>query len=188
MSLETIRKDIDVLDAQIRELLMKRLDYAEDVVQAKIDDGITKIYLADREQAIIENMNEGIPEERSTALSSFARKMIEISRMHQYSILYDKTEGLFEPLIEDVEIPENPKSVRFELIRHNIPGQVAVICGLISDYRYNVTEIKRMDNSKDNSESRLWLTVEGNINNDNMRKMLIQLSQESLGFEILDVA
>ena len=62
MSLETIRKDIDVLDAQIRELLMKRLDYAEDVVQAKIDDGITKIYLADREQAIIENMNEGIPE------------------------------------------------------------------------------------------------------------------------------
>ena len=91
-------------------------------------------------------------------------------------------------LIEDIEIPENPKSVRFELIRHNIPGQVAVICGLISDYRYNVTEIKRMDNSKDNSESRLWLTVEGNINDDNMRKMLIQLSQESLGFEILDVA
>ncbi|MBQ9708534.1 MAG: chorismate mutase [Firmicutes bacterium] len=187
MKLEDIRKDIDVLDAEIRELLMKRLDYAEQVVQTKIDDGIHHIYLEEREDNIMANMSDGVPEERLPEMKGFARKMIESSRMLQYSILYDQVDGLFEELLEDVEIPAEPKKVRFEMIRDNVPGQAAAIFGLISDYGYNVTEIQRMDNSIDNSAMRLWITIGGSIEDINVRKMLLQLSQESQEFEILSV-
>lgn len=187
MKLEDIRKDIDKLDAQIRELLMKRLDYAEQVVQTKIDAGVHNIYLLEREEDIVANMGDGIPEDRMLEMMGFTRKMIEVSRMHQYSMLYDQVDGIFDELLEDVEIPKDPKFVTVETILLNVTGQAATICGLISDSTFNLTEFRWMDNSMDGAASRLWLTIEGSINDVKMRKLLLQLSQEAQDFSILHV-
>ncbi len=187
MKLDDIRKDIDVLDAQIRELLMKRLDYAEQVVQTKIDAGVHNIYLAEREDDIVANMGDGIPEDRMLEMMGFTRKMVEVSRMHQYSMLYDQVDGIFDELLEDVEIPADPKSVTFEIIMLNEMGQAATFCGLISDSMFNMAEFKWMDTSVDNTAARLWVTVEGSIYDEKMRKLLLQISQESQEFSILHI-
>ncbi len=62
--LEEIRVDIDEIDKQMKELLMKRLDLSEQVVSAKIKAKNYVIYRADREEAMLERLSEGIAEDR----------------------------------------------------------------------------------------------------------------------------
>ncbi|MBQ0079495.1 MAG: chorismate mutase [Eubacterium sp.] len=187
MGLDKIRKDIDALDTKIAELLMQRLDYAEQVVQTKIDDGVTNIYLAEREDDIMENILKNIPEERKDTSRALMRKIVEISRTHQFNILNQQVPGLLDEYLEDVEIPEEPTRIRFEAIRPNIEGQMGVICTLIGDAHFNIQEVQQMDNSVDNASSRLWFTVDGDIYDPKMKTLLIQLAQESEGFSILSI-
>ena len=63
--LEEIRKDIDAIDQQIRDLLMKRLDCSEQVVASKIEAKNYVIYRADRENMMLENLAHGVPEKRT---------------------------------------------------------------------------------------------------------------------------
>lgn len=82
--LSDIRKDINEVDAAIRELFLQRMSLAREVAQTKAqtDD---KIYKPDREAEIIETRASGMDEELRLKYVSLLQSMIRSSRAYQYS-------------------------------------------------------------------------------------------------------
>lgn len=187
MSLDDIRKDIDKIDKEIQQLIMKRLDCSTRVVESKISDGNFTIYRADREEAILEKLGAGIPEDRKAGYLAVVRKITETSRMYQYGILYDWSPAFFEELVGDMVIPENTKAVNIVLTRPNIPNAMSSILSMIGDYGYNMDEMKLLGYNDDNTAVKFQLTILGNLNEERMKKLMFQLSKESTDFKIIGV-
>lgn len=187
-TLSEIRAQIDAIDPQIRELLMKRLDLSYLVAQAKEDSGDITIYRADREDEILERLGRDVPEDRRAGYLAVVRKIMETSRMYQYGLLYDWIGGLFDPLIEGITIPENCTRVRLRLTRPNRPNAMSSILSMVGDYGYNMELMTLIeDNEKDHSVT-FELTILGNLNDTHMKKLMFQLSMESRNFRILEVS
>ena len=187
MSLDDIRVDIDKIDRQLQKLLMERLDCSKRVAETKIADGNYTIYRADREEAILNKLGKGIPEERKAGYLAVVRKITETSRMYQYGLLFDMADGLFEELIEGIEIPENASQVKIILTRPNIPNAMSSILSMVGDYGYNMEKMELLSYIDDNSSVKFELTILGNLNEPNMQRLMLQLSKESTDFEILEV-
>ena len=73
MTLEEIRCQIDNIDAEIRKLIMKRLDCSRNVAMAKQASGNLVIYRADREAEILERLGQGVPEDRLLSCIRFSK-------------------------------------------------------------------------------------------------------------------
>ena len=195
MSLDDIRKDIDTLDSSIRDLIMKRLDCSSRVIHSKIEDGNYVIYRADREAAMIARLGEGIPDDRKDGYLALVRKIIETSRMYQYGILYDEMGQLFAPLIAGLSIPNDCSIVRLVLSRPDIPNGISPILSMIGDYGYTLSNIRILERSDSAVEGgsqetdtviKWELAVRGNLNEEKMRKLMLQLSFESIDFHIIE--
>ena len=89
MTLEEVRCQIDSIDAEIRELIMKRLDCSRNVAMVKQASGNLVIYRAEREAEILERLSLGVPDDRKAEYLAVVKKIMETSRMYQYGLLYD---------------------------------------------------------------------------------------------------
>lgn len=187
MSLDDIRKDIDGIDFKVRELLMQRMDCSARVVGEKIADGNFIIYRADREEAILEKLGKGIPESRKAGYLAVVRKITETSRMYQYGILYEARPELFEKLLQGIDVPAHSAAITVVLTRPNIPNAMSSILSMIGDYGYNMDEMKLLHYSDDASEVTFELTLLGDIADERLKKLLFQLSMESVGFKIIQI-
>jgi chorismate mutase len=187
MKLEEVRKQIDAVDPKIRELLMERLDCSYEVAKAKTESKDLTIYRADREEEILSRLGENVPEDRRAGYLAVVRKIMETSRMYQYGLIYDWVPGLFDPLIENITIPNPAKSVRLRLTRPDRPNAMSSILSMVGDYGYNMKTMTLIsENHADRSVS-FELEILGDINNEHMKKLLYQLSMESKDFTILEV-
>lgn len=83
MELSDIRKEIDAVDAEIKELFQKRMQLADEVakVKAKTNDAI---YKPDREMAIIDNQSAGLDKSIKQEYKALIKRVMEISRKYQY--------------------------------------------------------------------------------------------------------
>ena len=117
MKLDQVREKIDAIDPQIRSLLMERLDCSKMVAEAKQEAGETNIYRADREQAILKKLSQGVPEDRLPEYLAVVRKIMETSRMYQYGMLFDWNPQLFAKLAENIEIRPGGTRVVVRLTR-----------------------------------------------------------------------
>ena len=83
MSLTEIRNEIDQVDAQIRELFIRRMGLAERVAveKAKTED---VIYKPDREQAIIEKQSKDMDPHLLMEYRALVKRIMEVSRKYQY--------------------------------------------------------------------------------------------------------
>ncbi len=194
MTLEEIREQIDRIDPEIRELIMKRLDCSREVALAKQASGDITIYRADREEALLSRLGEGVPEDRKAAYLAVVRKIMETSRMYQYGILFDRMEGLFDPLLEGVHLQPEGTHVKVRLSRPDRPGAMSSILSMIGDHGFNMEAMQqiysadagRLDTSCDRGMVCFELTIRGNLGDRSMQKLMFQLSMESEGFQILE--
>lgn len=184
MQLEEIRKKIDMIDPQIRELLMKRLDCSCHIAEAKHMSGDLRVYRPDREEEILVRLSEEVPEERRAEYLAVVRKVMQMSRMYQYGLLYDWNEGLFDPLIGEKTVPENASRVSVRLTRPNRPNAMSEILSMIGDYGYNMERMELLADNGDEGTVTFELAVHGNLNETNMKKLMFQLSMESTNFSI----
>ena len=185
MKLEDVRKKIDAIDPQIRELLMERLDCSKMVAEAKQEAGETNVYRADREQAIIARLSQEVPEDRKAEYISVIRKIMETSRMYQYGMLFDWNPELFGKLIQNVTIPENCTQVVARLTRPDHPNAMSSILSMVGDYGYNMKYMELLGFDKPAQTVSFQLTILGNLNETHMQKLMFQLSKESQDFQIL---
>lgn len=211
MTLEEIRAQIDQIDPEIRELIMKRLDCSREVALAKQASGDITIYRADREEALLSRLGEGVPEDRKAAYLAVVRKIMETSRMYQYGILFDRMEGLFDPLIEGVTLQPDGTHVKVRLSRPDRPGAMSSILSMIGDHGFNMEAMQQIcsadtdrpctkagsplgqeqgtdhtDITCDRGTVCFELTIRGNLGERSMQKLMFQLSMESEGFQILE--
>ena len=187
MTLEEIRCQIDSIDAEIRELIMKRLDCSRNVAMAKQASGNLVIYRADREAEILKRLGQGVPEDRKAEYLSVVKKIMETSRMYQYGLLYDWNGGLFSERFGEIDIPAETSHIRFTLTRPNQPNSMAQILSMIGDYGCNTEFMELVGEDKENGTVTFTLTIMGNLNEDHMKKLMYQLSMESLDFAIEQV-
>ena len=185
--LDEIRKDIDRIDGQIRELLMQRLDLSEQVAAAKIDDKNYVIYRADREKAMLARLGQGIPEDRLADYLAVVRKVTETSRMYQYGLLFDNVPELSQKLLEDVQLPENAGAVRLRLTRDNVPNAMSAILSMIGDAGYDMDRMKLLSYSGDRSQVSFELTILGDLHEKRMQQLMLAISMESTDFQLLEV-
>ena len=184
MTLEEIRCQIDSIDAEIRELIMQRLDCSRNVAMAKQASGNLVIYRADREAEILERLNQGVPEDRKAEYLAVVKKIMETSRMYQYGLLYDWNDGLFSERFGNIDIPTEASHIRFYFTRPNQPNSIAQILSMIGDYGYNTELIELVGEDKENGTVTFALTILGNLNEEHMKKLMYQLSMESRDFTI----
>jgi len=184
LTLEEIRCQIDSIDSEIRELIMKRLDCSRNVAMAKQASGNLVIYRADREAEILERLGQGVPEDRKAEYLAVVKKIMETSRMYQYGLLYDWNDGLFSERFGNIDIPTEASHIRFTLTRPNQPNSMAQILSMIGDYGCNTMLMELVGEDKENGTVTFALTILGNLNEEHMKKLMYQLSMESRDFTI----
>lgn len=185
MTLDEVRKMIDSVDPRIRELLMERMDCSYEVAKVKTEAGETNIYRADREEAILGRLSQGVPEERRAAYLSVVRKIMETSRMYQYGLMYDWMDDVMAPYFENIEIPENGTHVRVRLTRENRPNAMSSILSMIGDYGYNMNRMELLSENTEDNTVTFELEILGNLSETHMKKLMFQLSRESRDFSII---
>lgn len=185
MTLQEIRKEIDAIDPQIRELLMKRLDCSSAVADAKIASGDLTIFRADREEAILKRLGEGVPEERLPGYLSVVRKIMETSRMYQYGLMYDKLPDPFGPLADGLTIPADCRNVCVSFSRANRPNALAQVLSMIADYGYDLEEISQTGGDATSETVIFQMQIRGDLNETHMKKLMFQLAAETQDFRIV---
>lgn len=185
MDMTEIRNDIDAIDEQMRELVMRRMDCSRRIAEAKQEAGSTDIYRADREQAILDKLGAGVPDERRAPYLALVRKVTETSRMYQYGLIYAWNEGLFDTLAgsELACGPSERVTVRFT--RPNAPNGLSAILCMVGDYGFDVERLELI--GSDEAEATFEMTVCGDVMQDRLRCLLFQLSKESGGFRIVSI-
>ncbi len=187
MTLDEVRNEIDKIDPQIRDLLMRRLDCSVRVAKAKQESGDLTIYRADREEAILERLGEGVPDDRKAGYLSVVRKIMEASRMYQYGLLYEWNPDAFGKLSGSEHLSGHSRAVKIRLTRPDCPNAMSSILSMIGDYGYNM---KLMELISENTMERtvsFELTILGDLMDKHMKQLMFQLSMESLNFAILEV-
>ncbi len=183
--LPEIRVDIDRIDTEIKNILMERLDCSNEVVQSKIRDQNYVINRPDREAAMLERLGKDIPDDRRSGYLAVVRKITETSRMYQYGILFEQVPELFEALTKDIDLTVPTEVVSVRLRRRNIPNSMSEILSMIGDYGFDMKEMQLLSYSEDNAYVYFRLTIQGDILETRMQKLLLQLSMESEEFSIM---
>lgn len=185
MTLQEVRAKIDAIDPKIRELLMERLDCSLEVAKTKQAAGETNIYRADREQAILERLGSGVPEDRKPEYLAVVRKIMETSRMYQYGMLFDWNPQLFAELARDIEIKPGGHRVTVRLTRPDRPNAMSSILNMVGDYGYNMQYMELLSFNRPEGTVTFDLTILGDLSHVSMQKLMFQLSKESENFKIL---
>lgn len=186
-SLDEIRVEIDTIDKQIQQILMKRLDCSTEVVQAKIRDKNYIINRPDRESAMLERLGKSIPEQRKSGYLAVVRKITETSRMYQYGILFEQVPELFINLVKGLDLSQASNTVTVQLKRPNIPNAMSAILSMIGDYGFDMERLQLLGYSEDRSMASFELTIRGDITQIQMQKLLLQLSMETEEFKITEL-
>lgn len=191
MSLEEIRIEIDALDQQLKALLMQRLDCSRRIAEIKAAAGDAVVYRAEREEEILRRLGADVPEERRAEYLAVVRKIIETSRMYQYGLLCDWGVRHAEELPGMCELPakgsdKNSGRVRIQLTRPNRPNAMSAILSMIGDYGFDMESMELLCYGEGQRTVSFALTIRGDIGDDRMRKLLLQLSGESDAFKILE--
>ena len=183
MDLDKIRKEIDTIDLELRELLMKRLDCSAKVAESKLESGNTTIYRPEREAEILSHLSEGVPEDRISCYLSVVRKIMETSRTYQYGKICEEDPSLWQELTSGIDLPEHSTCVSVSLSKPDVPGSMAPILSMIGDCGLDLDQLVHTGTSEDNIAS-FMLLIEGDVADAGMRRLLIQLAMESDDFQI----
>ena len=155
------------------------------LAEAKQEAGETNIYRADREQAILEKLSQGVPEDRLPEYLAVVRKIMETSRMYQYGMLFDWNPQLFAQLAKDIDIHSGGTRVVVRLTRPDQPNAMSSILNMVGDYGYNMQYMELLHFNKPEKTVTFDLTILGDLSETNMQKLMFQLSKESQDFRIL---
>lgn len=164
MELKEIRQEIDVLDTQMKELYLKRLDLSEQVAAAKKETG-GAVYVPEREQEILEKRTKDVVKEKKYAYREFLLRVMSISRTHQYALLFDE-----ETL--PLELPKQTGEITLECAPTKDASKFAAAFTALSQAGLSVEKIEQ---TKENMK----ITVNGDFSKEEARGAVLQILQEN---------
>lgn len=193
--LEDIRTEIDTIDAQVRELIMRRMDCSAQVAAAKLAAGSTEVFRPDREASMLEHHGALVPQERRAGYQAALRRVVEASRSYQYGIMYAQlgdaaTCGQL-PGAELLE--ERGRFVELQLSCLGTAASLATLLGMVAEHGVGLAGIEQLSAGEGAAEGagegavRYRLTLAADAASPAVRKLLWQLSKESLELRITAV-
>ena len=104
-TLEEIRKDINALDQNLRELLLNRLALSVEVSEQKKSTDNNAVYRPQREEEILSCITDGLSIDVSYKIESLYRSILRQSREIQYSLLLDSREAFTPSFTMEEPVP-----------------------------------------------------------------------------------
>lgn len=181
MTLEEIRKEIDEIDLQIKKMFLKRMAVARNVAEVKYVSG-DEVYKADREAEIISRLTSDVAPELKIEYTAFVRRIMEVARKYEYGLIYEWNPEVVLPILANVK-ESGDGCVKMELTRPNQVHGLATVLTMIGDYGFQVKAIDVLDETMETVRFRL--VIRGGIHDEEMKKLLYQLSKESKDFRVL---
>ncbi|MDD6441224.1 MAG: chorismate mutase [bacterium] len=181
MTLAEIRKEIDEIDPQIKALFLQRMEVAKHVAEVKYASG-DEIYKADREAEIISRLTVDVAPELKMEYTAFIRKIMEVARKYEYGLIYDWNPEVAAEFIKDAQESQNGY-VKVRMVRPNQVNSMSSILSMIGDYGFHMKQITLQEENTE--EVKFELVICGDINTEEMKKLIYQLSKESKDFEVL---
>lgn len=141
MTLEEVRKQIDVVDKQIKSLFKERMMLADQVARVKAESE-DAIYKPDREEAIITKLTGDVDDSIKKEYTALIKRIMEVSRKYQYGRTLELRNCL------DVSfVTEEPKVKKLAMLKHELyicQGYSRDLVNTVSDYE-QVMELIRKD-------------------------------------------
>lgn len=181
MTLAEIRKEIDKIDPQIKALFLQRMEVAKHVAEVKCASG-DEIYKADREAEIISRLTADVAPELKMEYTAFIRKIMEVARKYEYGLICEWNPEVADELITDVRESQDGY-VKVRMTRPNQVNSMSAILSMIGDYGFHMKQITLLEEKEE--EVRFELVICGDIKNEEMKKLIYQLSKESKDFKVL---
>src|SRR5574344_426408 len=188
LTLEEVRKQIDAIDPQIRELVMKRFDCGFHVAETKFADHRTTVFRADREAAILARLGKDVPEDRRAQYLAVVKKIMEANRMYQYGLLYNwyGEKEVFAPLAKDLTIAPGGTLVKIRGTLGDRHNALTLILSMIGDYGDNLEDLQIHKKDTEHQTVTFDVAIAGDLSQEHMKKLMFQLSRESEDFQILE--
>lgn len=86
MDLKQYREELDLLDSQIADLFVRRLEIAERIARWKADRNV-EVFQPEREKAVLTRLRGEVPPRHRERLEALYRRVFEISLGVQEEIL-----------------------------------------------------------------------------------------------------
>lgn len=185
MTLEEARRDIDAVDTQMKPLFLKRMDCAKKIAEVKEQTG-GDVFVLERELAIIEKRAGDVDPEVYDEYVAFLRHLMSVSRRYQYGRLKAMQDTVVDEALEKAGADPDRKHTRVD-ISFTCPLQTSDLNLFLNMAKLNKISVSAMTLESDNGLQLIRMTLEGCIQDENMRRLLCQIGKEADAFQILDL-
>ncbi len=183
MTLDEVRVEIDAVDSQIKPLFLRRMECAGHVAAAKSKTG-ADVFAGERENQIIEKRTEDVDPLIRSEYTAFLKHLMSVSRRYQYGILTGMQEAVITAALEaaglHTEMPHSQVEVGFQCQKADSNLNL-----FLDAARLNGISIDRMELEACDGKQQVRLTLDGSLQESNMRCLLCQMGKEAEGFKIL---
>ena len=141
MELDEIRKQIDVVDDEIKALYLKRLELVANVSSSKKQTG-KNVFDPDRERKIILRVTDGEEEENQIYLKRLYETIFESSRAYQSKRLIERS-PFINKLAEEINNGKRDFPVRSRVACQGVEGAYS---GIASDKLFEIADVTYFKN------------------------------------------
>ncbi|MBR6402548.1 MAG: chorismate mutase [Eubacterium sp.] len=182
MTLEDLRKDIDDIDKDIKELFVKRMQVVEQIAEYKAENG-EEIYRPDREAELLDRCSDGLAPSIKEEYISLVRKLVTLSREHQYKELFKKG-YLKDVSVSGYQSKHNRLAISFNC--DDKCGSLTYVLSIISDFGVNIKNLN-LTNITENGliAYRVELLMDMGVDSEKEKALITQLMKETDDFKIL---
>ena len=185
MTLEEARADIDAVDTQMKPLFLKRMECAKKVAEVKAGTG-GDVFVLERELSIIEKRAGDVDQEVYDEYVTFLRHLMSVSRRYQYGKLTAMQDAVVDGAAAAAGVDENAAHTQVE-ISFTCPAATSDLNLFINMTKLNKIAIDSMNLSTEGGVQKITMTLDGNLKESNMRRLLCQIGKEADDFKILAV-
>lgn len=182
MGLEEARRQIDEVDARIKELFLQRMALAEQVADAKRESG-GDVFVPERERAMIDGESADVPAYLRSEYIAFLKYLTGASRRHQYGILTAMQDQVIGQALAQAglsaAVPHTHIQVAFTCERDS-----SIFALLMALADAGGVQVGYLHSEADGDARVVSLSLIGNVNEPPIRQMLCQIGKETTDFRI----
>lgn len=182
MSLEKTRAQIDAVDAQMRELFVKRMGLAEQVASEKGRTG-ADVFVPERERTMLAVDGDTVPPALQNECMAFQKYLTGVSRRHQYGLLTDMQDevvgsALAKAGLSDA-VPHTCIRISFACKRDS-----GIFPLLIVLANAGGVSLGSLQSEIDGERRQVSMSLIGNVRDPGIRQLLCQIGKETADFRI----
>lgn len=183
MTLEEIRRQIDMVDSQIKPLFLQRMECAGHVAEEKAKTG-GDVFVLEREREIIEKRTADVEEEIQGEYAAFLKHLMSVCRRHEYGYLEQMQAEVVDGALAAAGFCKEKAHEKVRITCSCNAGHSDLHLYL-NMAALNQIRIEKMNVVTEQEEQVIDMTLAGNVNDGNMRQFLCQIGKEADHFRIL---